>query len=76
MRWTLEALRSPSGTTRPLWSSPGSRTPAARPRLEHRAGRGITAGDAIPLGGRTIRVVDVRDDDEDDPVLVVQDLGE
>jgi hypothetical protein len=32
-------------------------------------------GDTIPLGGRTLRVVDIRDDDADQPpVLVVEDL--
>ena len=32
-------------------------------------------GDRIPLGRRTLRVVDVRDDDADrPPVLVVEDL--
>jgi len=35
------------------------------------------AGDTIPLGGRTLRVVQVRDDDADQPpVLVVEDVGE
>jgi hypothetical protein len=30
-------------------------------------------GDTIPLGGRTLRVVDVRDDDTDQPpVLIVE----
>jgi hypothetical protein len=30
-------------------------------------------GDTIPLGGRTLRVVDVRDDDADQPpVLIVE----
>ena len=34
-------------------------------------------GDTIPLGGRTLRVVDVRDDDADQaPVLVVEDLSQ
>jgi hypothetical protein len=34
-------------------------------------------GDAIPLGGRTLRVVDVRDTrDDGDPVLVVEDVSE
>jgi hypothetical protein len=33
-------------------------------------------GDTIPLGARTLRVVDVRDDDADaPPVLVVEDLS-
>jgi hypothetical protein len=34
-------------------------------------------GDTIPLGDRTLRVVDVRDDDADQPpVLVVEDVAE
>jgi hypothetical protein len=34
------------------------------------------AGDTIPLGRRTLRVVDVRDDDADQPpVLVVEEMG-
>jgi hypothetical protein len=34
------------------------------------------AGDTIPLGHRTLRVVGVRDDDADyPPVLVVKELG-
>jgi hypothetical protein len=33
-------------------------------------------GDTIPLGHRTLRVLDVRDDDADQaPVLVVEDAG-
>jgi hypothetical protein len=33
------------------------------------------AGDTIPLGARTLRVVDVRDDDTDEPpVLFVEDM--
>jgi hypothetical protein len=33
------------------------------------------AGDTIPLGGRALRVVGVRDDDADQPpVLVVEDM--
>jgi hypothetical protein len=32
-------------------------------------------GDTIPLGGRTLRVVRIRDDDADQPpVLVVEDM--
>jgi hypothetical protein len=35
-----------------------------------------SAGDTIPLGGRTMRVVTVRDDDADQaPILVVQDAA-
>jgi hypothetical protein len=35
-----------------------------------------SAGDTIPLGARTLRVVDVRDDDADEPpVLIVEDVG-
>jgi hypothetical protein len=34
------------------------------------------AGDTIPLGGRTLRVVSVRDDDADQPpVLIVEDMA-
>jgi hypothetical protein len=34
------------------------------------------SGDTIPLGGRTLRVVRVRDDDADQPpVLVVEDVA-
>ena len=34
------------------------------------------AGDIIPLGHRTLRVVGVRDDDADQaPVLIVEDTG-
>jgi hypothetical protein len=34
------------------------------------------AGDTIPLGARTLRVVRVRDDDADQPpVLVVEDMA-
>jgi hypothetical protein len=35
------------------------------------------AGETIPLGSRTLRVVRVRDDDADQPpVLVVEDVAE
>jgi hypothetical protein len=35
-----------------------------------------SVGDTIPLGGRTLRVVGHRDDDADQPpVLVVEDVG-
>jgi len=35
------------------------------------------AGDTIPLGGRTLRVVGIKDDDADQaPVLVVEDMSE
>jgi hypothetical protein len=35
------------------------------------------AGDTIPLGGRTLRVVDVRDNAaEEPPVLVVEDVAD
>jgi hypothetical protein len=34
------------------------------------------AGDTIPLGYKTLRVIDVRDDVvDDDPVLVVEDMS-
>ena len=33
-------------------------------------------GDTIPLGGRTLRVVDVRDDEADEPpVLIVEEAS-
>jgi hypothetical protein len=36
----------------------------------------MSPGDTIPLGRRTLRVVDVRDDDgEQPPVLVVEDMA-
>ncbi len=36
-----------------------------------------SAGDTIPLGSRTLRVVAIRDDDADQPpALVVEDLSE
>jgi hypothetical protein len=36
-----------------------------------------SSGDTIPFGARTLRVVDVRDDDsEQPPVLVVEDVAE
>jgi len=35
-----------------------------------------SSGDTIPLGARTLRVVDFRDDDADElPVLVVEDMA-
>jgi hypothetical protein len=35
------------------------------------------AGDTMPLGRRTLRVVGVRDDEPDEPpILVVEDMGE
>jgi len=41
------------------------------------AGIGWSSGDTIPLGaGRTLRVVDVRDDEADQPpVLIVEDIA-
>jgi hypothetical protein len=49
--------------------------PAEPPRLES-AVPNWRAGDTIPLGGRTLRVVGVRDDDADrPPVLVVEDMA-
>ena len=50
--------------------------PAEPPRLEA-AVRNWSAGDTIHLGHRMLRVVDVRDDDADQPpVLVVEDVAE
>ena len=49
------------------------RTPADQPSFETTV-HTWRAGDTIPLGRRTLRVVDVRDDDADQPpVLVVED---
>jgi len=46
--------------------------PADPPKLES-AVPNWRAGDMIPLGPRTLRVVDIRDDDADQPpVLVVE----
>jgi hypothetical protein len=48
-------------------------TPADPPTLRT-AVPNWSEGDTIPLGGRTLRVVAVRDDDADQPpVLVVED---
>jgi hypothetical protein len=50
-------------------------TPAVPPTLEA-AVPNWRPGDTIPLGGRTLRVVGVRDDDVDQaPVLVVEETG-
>jgi hypothetical protein len=50
-------------------------TPADPPTLRT-AVPNWSIGDTIPLGGRTLRVVEVRDDYADQPtVLVVQDTG-
>ena len=42
-----------------------------------RSGDGVSwkAGDVIPLGRRTLRVVDVRDDDADQPPVLVVEPG-
>jgi hypothetical protein len=52
-------------------------TPAASPTLTTVAPM-WRPGDTIPLGGRTLRVVDVRDGDDPDAraVLVVEDTSE
>ncbi|HET8653605.1 MAG TPA: hypothetical protein VFM13_13675 [Gaiellaceae bacterium] len=50
-------------------------TPADPPTFRSAPGVTWKAGDRIPLGRRTLRVVGVRDDDEDEPpALVVEDL--
>ena len=50
--------------------------PADPPTLSAAAPTWST-GDTIHLGRRTLRVVDVRDDDADrPPVLVVEDMGD
>jgi hypothetical protein len=49
-------------------------TPADPPTLRSSPGVIWKAGDTIPLGARTLRVVAVRDDDADQaPALVVKD---
>jgi hypothetical protein len=50
---------------------------AAEPPTLRSAVPNWRAGDTIPLGGRTLCVVAVRDDDADSPpVLVVEDVAE
>lgn len=52
-------------------------TPADPPTFRTAAGVTWKAGDTIPLGRRTLRVVAVRDDDADQPpVLVVEQAVE
>jgi hypothetical protein len=49
---------------------------AAEPPMFRSAVPNWRAGDTIPLGHRTLRVVGVRDEDADaPPVLVVEDVG-
>jgi hypothetical protein len=49
--------------------------PAVPPTLES-AVPNWSSGDTIPLGARTLRVVDVRyDEDDDASVLVVEDMA-
>ena len=49
-------------------------TPAEPPTLKT-AVPDWRPGDTVPLGGRTLRVVEVRDDDADQvPALVVEDV--
>ena len=49
-------------------------TPADPPTVRSAPGVTWSAGDTIPLGARTLRVVDVRDDDADQPpALIVED---
>ena len=49
--------------------------PADPPKLES-AVPNWRAGDTIPLGARTLRVIGIRDDDADQPpVLVVKDVA-
>jgi hypothetical protein len=51
-------------------------TPADPPTLKS-AVPNWRSGDTIPLGGRTLRVVGIRDDDADrQPALVVEDLSD
>jgi hypothetical protein len=53
----------------------GDGTPADPPKLES-AVPNWSPGHRIPLGGRTLRVVDVRYDEADDAsVLVVEDMA-
>jgi hypothetical protein len=49
----------------------------AEPRTLTSAVPNWRSGDTIPLGRKTLRVLDIRDDDADQPpVLVVEDLEE
>ena len=50
-------------------------TPADPPTFRSASGVAWRAGDTIPLGTRTLRVVAIRDDDADQPpALVVQEV--
>ena len=52
-------------------------TPADPPMFRSAPGVAWNAGDTIPLGGKTLRVVGVRDDDADQPpALIVEDTSE
>ena len=49
-------------------------TPADPPHFRSAPGVMWSAGDTIPLGARTLRVVAIRDDDADQPpALIVED---
>lgn len=51
-------------------------TSADPPMFRSASGVSWKAGDTIPLGARTLRVVDVRDDDADQPpALIVEDAA-
>jgi hypothetical protein len=50
-------------------------TPADPPTLRSAPSVTWKAGDTIPLGGRTLRVVEVRDDDADQPPRLVVEGG-
>jgi hypothetical protein len=50
-------------------------TPADPPTFRSAPGTSWNAGDTIPLGAKTLRVVGIRDDDADQPSrLVVEDV--
>ena len=52
-------------------------TPADPPTIRSAPGVMWKAGDTIPVGARTLRVVEVWDDDADQPPrLVVEDVGD
>ena len=71
--------RNRKGETRMAFVYSSSTRTARRPtcrRSEVRPGVTWKAGDTIPLGARTLRVVEVRDDDADQaPRLIVRDAS-
>ena len=51
----------------------GDGTPAAPPTFRSAPGVRWSVGDTIPLGARMLRVVAIRDDDADQPPVLVVD---